>query len=151
MAFKIPKPLQVEHEELHEQLAELTQLPGRIGEAAKTVAKILHPHFVKEEAYALPPLGALALLAAGNVTPDVADVLSMTERLKVELPQMLEEHKAIVAALKHLSEVATQENQPEYARFAEQLMRHAQAEEEVFYPAAILIGEYVKLKQGFLQ
>lgn len=146
MTFKIPKPLQAEHEELHEQLAQLTQLPGRIGEAAKTVAKILHPHFVKEEAYALPPLGVLPLLATGQVTPDMADVLSLTERLKAELPQMLAEHKAIVAALKHFSEVATQENHPEYVHFAEKLMLHAQAEEDVFYPASMLIGEYVKLK-----
>jgi Hemerythrin HHE cation binding domain len=137
MEFKIPKPLQVEHEELHEQLAKITQLPGRIGEAAKAVAKILHPHFVKEEAYALPPLGVLAPLTEGKATPDIRDVLSMTERLKAELPQMLEEHKAIVAALNDLIEVATQENQSEYARFAEQLMRHAQAEEDVFYSIAI--------------
>jgi hypothetical protein len=146
MEFKIPKPLQVEHEELHEQLAKITQLPGRIGEAAKAVAKILHPHFVKEEAYALPALGVLAPLTEGKATPDIGDVLSMTERLKAELPQMLEEHKAIVAALNHLIEVAIQENQPEYAHFAEQLMRHAQAEEDVFYPIAVLISEYVKLK-----
>ncbi|HXH10638.1 MAG TPA: hemerythrin domain-containing protein [Alphaproteobacteria bacterium] len=146
MEFRIPKPLQVEHDELHQQLAKLTQQSGRVGEAAKTVAKILHPHFVKEEEYALPPLGILPLLAAGQITPEMADVLSMTQRLKAELPQMLEEHKAIVAALHHLSEVAMQEDQPEYARFAERLMLHAQAEEDVFYPAAMLIGEYVKLK-----
>jgi len=51
-----------------------------------------------------------------------------------------------VAALHHLSGVAMQDDQPAYARFAEQLMLHAQAEEDVFYPAAMLIGEYVKLK-----
>jgi hypothetical protein len=43
MACKIPKPLRVEHEELHEQLAKISQRPGRIGAAAKTVAKILTP------------------------------------------------------------------------------------------------------------
>jgi hypothetical protein len=103
---------------------------------------------VKEEEYALPPPGVLPLLAAGNVTPDMRDVLSMTERLKAELPRMLEEHTAIVAALNHLIEVATQENQPEFARFAEQLRLHAQAEEDVFYPTAILIDEYVKLEHN---
>jgi len=30
--------------------------------------------------------------------------------------------------------------------FAEKLMLHAQTEEEIFYPAAILVGEYVKSK-----
>jgi hypothetical protein len=30
--------------------------------------------------------------------------------------------------------------------FAEKLMFHAQTEEDVLYPASILIGEYLKLK-----
>jgi hypothetical protein len=33
-----------------------------------------------------------------------------------------------------------------HARFAEKLMLHAKTEEEVLYPAAILVGEYLKLK-----
>jgi hypothetical protein len=33
-----------------------------------------------------------------------------------------------------------------YARFAETLRLHAQTEEEVFYPTAIVIGEYLKLR-----
>ena len=59
---------------------------------------------------------------------------------------MLMEHKSIVAALNHLADVAKQENKPEYVEFAEKLILHAQTEEEVSYPTAILIGEYLKLK-----
>jgi hypothetical protein len=36
---------------------------GKVGEAAKAVANVLHPHFEKEEEYALPPLGLLSCLA----------------------------------------------------------------------------------------
>jgi len=36
----------------------------------------------------------------------------------------------------------------EYAEFAEALMLHAKTEEEVLYPASILIGEYVREKLG---
>lgn len=145
MEFNIPSPLKGEHEELHEELARATKVVGNIGDAARAVAQISHPHFVKEEEYALPPLGLLPRLAAGDVTPEMADVLALTERLKAELPQMLEEHKAIVAALSHLVEVANQEHKLEYAHFAEKLMLHAQTEEEVLYPTAIMIGEYLKL------
>jgi hypothetical protein len=145
MEFNIPSPLKGEHEELHEELAKATKVAGKIGDAARAVAQILHPHFVKEEEYALPPLGLLPRLAAGDVTPEMADVLALTERLKAELPQMLEEHKAIVAALSHLVEVAKQEHKLEYAHFAEKLMLHAQTEEEVLYPTATMIGEYLKL------
>jgi Hemerythrin HHE cation binding domain len=146
MECKIPRPLQVEHEELHAELVKATKMEGKIGEAARTVAALLHPHFVKEEEYALPPLGLLPLLAAGQVTPEMRDVLPMTARLRTELQQMLSEHKTIVAALHQLVDAAKRENQMEYARFAEKLILHAQTEEEVFYPTAILIGEYLKLK-----
>lgn len=146
MDFKIPEPLKLEHEELHQELVKATQAGGKIGEAAKAVAKILHPHFVKEEEYALPPLGLLSLLSDGKVTPEMGNVLKMTDQLKAELPEMLKEHKAIVAALKKLSDAAKRAKKPGYARFAERLMLHAQTEEEVLYPASVLIGEYLKAK-----
>ncbi len=76
----------------------------------------------------------------------MADVLALTEQFKAELPQMLEEHKAIVAALSRLVEVAKQEHKLEYAHLAEELMLHTQTEEEVLYPTATMIGEYLKLR-----
>ncbi len=144
MEFKIPQSLKEEHEELHVELAKAIKAGGEIGEAAKAVAKILH--FVKEEEYALPPLGLVSLLAEGKLPAERRKVLTMTEKLKAELYHMLEEHKAIVLALKNLSNVAKKEGKMEYALFAEKLIRHAKTEEEFLYPAAILIGEYLKLK-----
>lgn len=144
MEFKIPKSLQAEHQELHSELAKATTAGGRVSEAAKEVARLLHPHFVKEEEYAMPPLGLLPVLAEGRVTPDISSALVMTDKLKAELPEMLKEHKAIVAALEGLVKAAKAENKPEYVHFAEKLMLHAQTEEEVLYPASILIGEYLR-------
>ncbi|HET8669059.1 MAG TPA: hemerythrin domain-containing protein, partial [Candidatus Saccharimonadales bacterium] len=118
---------------------------GRVSEAAKAVARVLHEHFVKEEEFALPPLGLLSALGRDQVEEDVKNVLPMTDRLKAELPKMLEEHEAMVAALKTLVTAAEADSKPEYARFAQKLMLHAQTEEEVLYPAAILIGKYLKL------
>jgi hypothetical protein len=75
-------------------------------------------------------------------------VLRLTDKLKADLDQMLAEHKAIVAALGNLFAAAKTAGKPEYAQFAEALMLHAQTEEEVTYPAAILVGEYVRDKLG---
>jgi hypothetical protein len=144
--FKAPEPLKKEHDELHAELAKMTQAGGKIGAAAKAVARLLHAHFLKEEEYAAPPLGLLVPLAEGKVTPEMQDVLVMTEKLKAELGEMLAEHKAIVAALKELAAVAKKERKRGYEQFAEKLMLHAQTEEQVLYPAAILIGEYLKMK-----
>jgi hypothetical protein len=146
MEFKIPQSLKTDHEELHSALAKATTAGGHVGEAAKEVARLLHPHFVKEEEYAMPALGLLPLLAEGKVTSDMTKTLTMTDKLKADLPEMLKEHKAIVGALKRLIVAAKAENKLEHAHFAERLILHAQTEEEVLYPASILIGEYLKLR-----
>jgi len=146
MEFKIPHTMKVEHDELHAQLVKATKERGKLGEAAKAVAKVLHAHFVNEEAFAIPPLGLLRSLAEGKISEEMSDVLQMTERLKQELPKMLQEHQEIVAALEKLKTAAKRAKKPKYVRFAEKLTLHAQTEEEVSYPTAILIGEYLKMK-----
>jgi hypothetical protein len=47
--------------------------------------------------------------------------------------------------LNHLVEVAKKENRIEVVGFAEKLKLHAR-NEEILYPAAILVGEYLKLR-----
>lgn len=147
-SFAIPESIREEHEELHQKLGQLTKLPGKTGEAARAVADALHPHFVKEEEYALPALGLLPALGRGEVTPEMRNVLAKTDRLKAELPQMLAEHKAIGAALDRLAQAAKVEGQNEAAVFATELRHHARTEEEILYPAAVVVGEYVRLKLG---
>jgi hypothetical protein len=142
----IPESMRIEHEELHGALVEATRAPGGVGQAAREVARVLHPHFVREEQIALPPLGLLEALARGEVTPEMAAVLPLTDSLAAELPQMLREHREIRDALENLAAVARSENRPEYERLAEKIMLHARTEEQVTYPAAILVGEYVRLR-----
>ena len=146
MKFEIPRPMKIEHEELHGMLRKATKEPGEIGEAAIAVAKLMHPHFIKEEEYALPPLGLLRSLSEGKVTPEMAEVLTLTDKLKAELPQMLAEHKLIVAALEKLSAAAEKAGKVEYVDFSKALMLHAQTEEEVAYPTSIIVGEFVREK-----
>jgi hypothetical protein len=146
MKFEIPNPMKVEHDELHADLVKATKAGGQTAEAAKIVAKVLHSHFVKEEEYALPPLGLLTALSEGRFEPGMAEVLKMTDKLEAELPTMLSEHKDIVAALEKLIEAAKTENRPDVVYFAEKLMLHAQTEEQVSYPTSLLIGRYVKSK-----
>jgi hemerythrin HHE cation binding domain-containing protein len=144
MTLKIPEALKVEHDELHAELSKAIRAGGKTGLAAKAVADLLHPHFLSEEEFALPPLGALSELAAGRLARDAGDALAMSERLRRELPRMLGEHEAIVAALRTLTRAAKAEKKPGIARFAEKLTLHAKSEEQVLYPAAILIGLYLK-------
>ena len=136
----IPRSLKLEHEELHQELLRATREPGAVGEAARGVAKALHPHFVKEEEFAMPPLGALAAVAGGDKVADAAALIAQARRVAEELPQMLAEHRDIVGTLERLEAAAREAGKPEYERFAAKLKLHARTEEEVLYPAAILVG-----------
>lgn len=148
MKFSIPYSMQAEHEALHADLEKAIASGGETGAAAKVVAHVLHAHFESEEKYALPPLGLLPALAEGKISHEMTQVLEMTDTLKAELPRMLEEHKVIVDALQKLIKAASQEQKTEHVHFAEKLMLHARNEEEVAYPTAILIGEYVRMTLG---
>jgi len=146
MQTRIPQSLQAEHGELHQELSEAIKEGGKVGEAAKVVAEQLHSHFLKEEEYALPQLGLLKSLVEGKLPPEMRSAIAMSDRLKADLPHMLQEHQAIVAALGDLMAAANQEGKIKYVQFAEKLKLHAQNEEAVLYPTSILIGEYLKLK-----
>lgn len=142
----IPESMQLEHGEIHGDLVRATQMAGRVGEAARELARVLHPHFVREEEIALPPLGLLAPLARGEFTEGMTDVLAMTDALRAELPRMLDEHRAIRAATQRMAEVARAEGNADVEHLAVKLALHAQGEEELFYPAAILVGELVRAR-----
>ena len=145
-ALSVPTSVATEHEELHRRLNELTTAGGKTGSAARDVEKLLAPHFVKEEKYALPPLSLLPELAAGREIRDHAAVLRMTDQLAREMPQMLAEHKQVVAALKRLRDAAEADGKQEGVRFAEALQAHALTEEQILYPAALLVGRYLGKK-----
>ena len=142
--YAIPGPLRAEHDELHARLIEATEAPGAVGQAALEVARLLHPHLAREEELALPALGLLADVVRGALRSDMAAVIPVSQRLKRELPAMFAEHRQIVAALESLAAAARAAGMREHERFARAMMRHAEIEERVFYPAAILLGEHLE-------
>lgn len=143
---QIPGSIRAEHEEIHASLIEATRVAGPVGVAAKALAAVLHPHFVREEQVALPPLALLAPLSRGEMPEGAATVLAMSDTLRAELPTMLEEHKRIRAAVAELGRVARAVGAAKYERLAEQLAQHALTEEEVLYPAAILVGDLLRAR-----
>jgi Hemerythrin HHE cation binding domain len=145
MELIIPASVRAEHEALYRELAAATKEAGRIGDAARAVAELLQPHFITEEALALPPLALLAPLVRGERISGSSAVTAMTDKLKAELPRMLAEHRAIVAAAQKLAAAARTWGDGARLALAEKIAAHAEVEEEVFYPAAILVGEYLKL------
>jgi DNA-binding FrmR family transcriptional regulator len=145
----MPSSIRVEHEHLHHELSEALASGGKTAEAAKKVEAVLMPHFSEEEAYAMPPLGLLETVARGQQPTEAQarEAIRMTGKLRANYDRMIAEHREITAALQQLAAAAREEKKPQQAEFAGALMLHAQNEEQILYPAALVLGDYLKLKE----
>ena len=144
VSVQTPQSIAKEHAELHEALARAAEEGGEMAAAAHELEAALAPHFKREEQIATPPLGLLPALAHGDATAEMRFVLPMTEALERGLPQMLREHEAIRDAVTKFRATAERNGHQDYVRFADNLAAHAREEEELLYPAAILVGRYVE-------
>jgi hypothetical protein len=144
--FKIPEPLQIRQDELCAALERAVSTGGKTGTAARKLQQVLQPHLLKEETDLLQPLGLLLPLARGEITPAMRQVLSRTEHLKARMFEIVREHAEIIEAARELLRVARAERKLALAAFTERLMLRTWTDEVVFYPAAVLIGEYLKLR-----
>ena len=144
----IPASIRTEHASIHSALEDAARAPGRVGAAARALATVLHPHFEREEEIALPPLGLLAGLTLETLPAGAAEILPMSDALKRELPQMLKDHVQIRAAVNALREAAKADRSARYEELADQLALHAQTEEEVLYPAAVLVGDVIRARRA---
>lgn len=142
--WAIPASIVAEHREVREELTHATMERGEVGVAARALAAVLNPHFIREEQIALPPLAALEPLASGAPVGTLLNLLPLSDSLRAELPDMLREHEVIKQALERLVAVAERENRSDIQAFAERLALHALSEEEITYPAAVLAGELIR-------
>jgi hypothetical protein len=140
----IPASLKAEHHALHERLSEATRAGGRTGEAAKALEAVMMPHFREEERIAMPPLSLLEPLARGEKPHNAQAIITMTDELRRAWPKMLREHAQIAARLKALRAAAVAEKKPAVVAFADALALHAKQEEEIYYPAALLVGDRLR-------
>jgi len=144
MPLGIPEVMGEEHEELHSELRKATKISGPVGKAAKHVAEILHPHFERENELALPVIGIARELAEDRTIPDFIKALELSEKFKTEYQKMLHEHKEIVEALAELEKAAKRARKPATIAFTKRLRMHAKMEEELTYPAVLMVGKLLK-------
>lgn len=148
MKLRVPRALAIEHRGLRADMIAALKSGGRTAAAASALIRAVRPHFLKEEKYALRPLGALGLLARGQAPSEAGFLRAQAEQLREYLPTMLAEHKRILAAAKRLATAARKENKLAQVHFAARLQLHLQTEESVLYPAALLIGYYLRLRDN---
>jgi iron-sulfur cluster repair protein YtfE (RIC family) len=147
--IEIPPSIQTEHAAIQANLTEASKVQGQVGNAAKLLADDLRAHLNREEEMALPPLGVLANLANGVTVPDdqIAEAKTASSTLSKELPQLLGEHARLLREIEALRTAAKKDNLEKYELLADELTLHIQTEEEILYPAAVLVGEVIKGRQ----
>lgn len=146
MKPKIPKAILHGHENLIIELKNIISFGGEIGEKAKILADEMAPHFKKEEQYALPPLGLLLALSEGQWEINHEEAIKMADNLHIKLAEMTKDHANISKIMNELKLVAEEENNTTVKLFIKNLAIHIELEDEVLYPATILIGNYLKKK-----
>jgi hypothetical protein len=141
---RVPRSVEAEHSAIQNELLALTLRQSPVGKAARDLAALLEPHFEREEQIALPPLALLQPLVTNSARVQSARMVALADSLRAELPRMLEEHKKIAAAVSRLERAALAARDDRAIAFAYQLQRHALNEEEILYPAAVLVAEVVR-------
>lgn len=143
---EVPLSIMEEHKTLLDQAYQYTLLPDSAGLAALKLYDLMQYHFKEEEDFVFPPLGLLPMLANDEIPEESDKLIELTEKLKSQLAVMLAEHQMVVAYLEEIKQEVSDEYLPEIIKFEKELQKHAQIEEEVFFPASILIGEYLVLQ-----
>jgi hypothetical protein len=142
----VPSSIKKEHESLLDQIHRITLFQDSAGLVAIKLNDLMQHHFKEEEDFALPPLGLLSLLAGGRIPEQSNEIIVLAERLKSQLTHLSVEHQLINAYMNELRQADSNGSHTEIIEFEKELHKHANIEEEVLFPAAILIGEYLKFK-----
>ena len=135
--------MEEEHEELHQELRKITKMGGKIGGAAVRVAEVLHPHFERENELALPVIGVARELVEGKSSPDFPKALELADKFKAEYQRMLREHVEIIRALDELEKAPRRSKKQAVIRFTRKLKAHARTEEDLTYPAVLMVGKFL--------
>lgn len=135
-----------EHEGLLETLEYAKSRRGSVGETAGALQAALAMHMEREESV-LAVLASLEDLAAGHWPGNPELLLEKADVVEHDLKRMHKEHDLIATLAGQLRRAAEKEGEEEVARFCDDLARHAAMEEQVLYPAALIAGRYVRLRE----
>lgn len=145
-AGEIPQSLRLEHEDTLRQLEKLTRHRGAVGDEARRALVLFRKHLQREEAYILPPLTLLPLLADGKVSPDMKWAIDMAARVKAERDEIFQEHTQITDAMNALAAAAQTAHDTAARDFARAAVADSLNDSELIEPMAIVIGDYLKTK-----
>lgn len=128
-----------------DQLSYATSLNSLTGELARKLDQMLREHMVRESATVNPLLSSFVVLAQGKWPEDAVELSKRFSEAEASYEQLLSDHREILSLVNRLQAAAREEKEEEIVRFCEDLAVHAQLEEQVLYPAAVIAGRYMAL------
>lgn len=143
---EVPASILLQHQSLLNQIKSFTSFQDSTGRVASRLEEIMLHHFQEEERYVLPPLGLLPELTKGKMPTESDQILQLTDEFRTQFDHMSAEHQFITALVDELTTAAALENHEGISEFVKDLKAHASAEEEIYFPAALLIGDFLKMK-----
>jgi hypothetical protein len=141
----VPVSIMQEHQYLLGEI-DRYQSGDSTGRVAARLKELMDHHFSEEEDYALPPLGILTQLSSGRLPANADSIILLTEHLRAQSDHMTLEHQMIKAYLGELRSAALMDHHADPGELEKKILAHARAEEEIYFPVALLIGEYLKLR-----
>lgn len=147
LALTVPDALLRAHDEVRGELVRASLEDGPIAIATKRLAPLCLSHFEYEEKTVFPVLALLPYLEQGDLRPEMMDVLQLIGDFHANRDALRREHQLMVSAIEELRRAAHNEKNREYAEFAYCLRAHERIEEEVIFPAVVLIGKYLLLSK----
>jgi hypothetical protein len=138
-----PISLKNEHDQLLSRFNKIITNQTTNDSVSLQLNELLTHHFSEEELYVWPLLNQLP------ITDDFSksgtdELIIASDRLKEQLVHLNAEHQFIKALLNQWYDG----KDSVISDFINDLHQHALVEEQIYYPAAVLVGEYLKLKES---
>lgn len=132
-----------EHAELMGSLRKLARSGKKTGASVTDLLAVLEPHFAKEERLIMPMLFLANRLAEGeHVKAD--SVPAAAHEIEAEYSIMFNEHARIRELAAYARAAAKKEKNSIAAETLDWLSHHAEIEEAIVYPLALLAAKLVK-------
>ncbi len=145
--LQVPQSVRFQHEQIMSRLEHFAQSKDPdLSAAAQKAAAFLKEHYAREESFVLVPLGLLPLIAKREVSNDMEPAIAMADRTRSALPEFESDHIKITSLMNELIDVGKKKKDQELVRLATRVAAQSLNDVEVNQPAAILVGDYIRLR-----
>jgi hypothetical protein len=143
-ALPVPQSITHEHDEIIRELTGFAKREVAHAGSVQRALTIIRAHYAKEEAFVLPPLALLPLIAKGAISKDMEPAIAMADRTRAALPELQNDHIQITSLMNELIEDGKTTHDEELVQLATRVAIQSLNDFEVAQPTTILIGDFLR-------